>query len=567
MSDGLSLLEFDSTVDTRDEAAQLSVLIRSLRMQRGFGLYFVCVSQAEQRRHLIEEVRNALPGFHLQDVFLREPLNGSLLAHFQDTVPNLPAAQDASSRTIICLYGLEGWLAGEEAVQASGFAADINTTRNSFPAALNCPLVFFVPQYILTGLMLGAPDFFSIRNGHYFFDTPPEKRNLPILEAMESAEFRAAKGAGVEGRRRQAAEWEEILNGYRALPAERRDRLAEAFAQASLGTVHFAGGNFALAQPLYEQALAIRREILGEEHPDTVKNRNDLSRLYSALGSYDNALSLLDHALSMHEDLLEIEDSETAKSLQNLACLYTLKGDYIRALPLFERVLAIYENILGEDHPDTASSLNNLASLCFKTGNRTRALSLSERSLAITEKTLGADHPNVASNLNNLASLYFGKGEYARALPLLERALTIQEKALGPEHADTAVSLNNLAGLYSRLGRYAKSLPLYERALTIREKAVGTEHPDTAASLYSLAAQYSRQGDYAKSLPLYERALSIWEKTLGQNHPTTQIGRDSLVALQAKMRTEAPATRWPQGNGLKPMTLPRKTGKGSKHRK
>ena len=43
-------------------------------------------------------------------------------------------------------------------------------------------------------------------------------------------------------------------------------------------------GDFPAARPYYEQALAIRREVLGEHHPDTATSLNNLGSLLQAMG-------------------------------------------------------------------------------------------------------------------------------------------------------------------------------------------------------------------------------------------------------------------------------------------
>ena len=85
-----------------------------------------------------------------------------------------------------------------------------------------------------------------------------------------------------------------------------------------------AQGDYAAAKPLCEQALAIRKEVLGERHP------------------------------------------ATAISLHNLAGLLVMQGDYAAARPLYEQALAILKAVYGERHPATATSLNNLAYLLVR---------------------------------------------------------------------------------------------------------------------------------------------------------------------------------------------------------
>ena len=282
-------------------------------------------------------------------------------------------------------------------------------------------------------------------------------------------------------------------------------------------------GQYNLAEPLYERALAIREKVLGEEHPDTATTLNNLAWLYESQGRYDEAEPLYERALAIYEKVLGEEHPDTATTLDNLAGLYRNQGRYDEAEPLYERALAIREKVLGEEHPDTATTLHNLAGLYGDQGRYDEAEPLYERALAISEKVLGEQHPHTASTLNNLAGLYRNQGRYDEAEPLYERALAISEKVLGEEHPDTASTLHNLAGLYESQGRYDEAEPLYERALAISEKVLGEEHPDTATTLNNLAGLYESQGRYDEAEPLYERALdhSLYEKVLGEQHPYT----------------------------------------------
>ncbi len=80
-------------------------------------------------------------------------------------------------------------------------------------------------------------------------------------------------------------------------------------------------GRYSEAEPLYQQALEMRKRLLGDEHPDV------------------------------------------ALSLNNLAGLYDSQGRYSEAEPLYQQSLQIFEQTLGTEHPNTITVRNNLESL------------------------------------------------------------------------------------------------------------------------------------------------------------------------------------------------------------
>ena len=56
-------------------------------------------------------------------------------------------------------------------------------------------------------------------------------------------------------------------------------------------------GEYAKAEPLYQEALGIRQKALGPEHFETASSLNNLAMLYWSMGEYVKAEPLLKEAL------------------------------------------------------------------------------------------------------------------------------------------------------------------------------------------------------------------------------------------------------------------------------
>ncbi len=295
------------------------------------------------------------------------------------------------------------------------------------------------------------------------------------------------------------------------------------------------------AEPLFQQALAIKEQVLGPDHLDTATSLNNLVWLYFRQDKYEQAEPLCQRALAIREKALGPEHPDTASTLYQLAMLYQDQGKYEQAEPLYQRALAIREKALGPEHPDTASTLHELARLYQHQGKYEQAEPLYQRALAIREKALGPEHPDTASTLHELARLYHNQGKYEQVESLYQRALAIREKALGPEHPDTATTLRELAWFYYEQGEYTKAQPLLQEALTIYQKVFGNDHFDTGVSFKNLALLRAAQGDYRQAEILLNRALNIHEKVLGADHPEVAIDLNNLARLHQKQDKYAEA--------------------------
>ena len=300
-------------------------------------------------------------------------------------------------------------------------------------------------------------------------------------------------------------------------------------------------GKYAEATPLMIETLKIYRKILGDKHPDTAENINDLAEIYMVQAQYAKAEPLYLEALKIRREVLGNKHRDTASSINDLAELYFEQALYAKAEPLYLEVLKIRREVLGDKDPDTAFSISSLGLLYQKQAQYAKAEPLYLEALKIRREVLGYKHPKTTISINNLGGLYSDQAQYAKAEPLLIEALKINREVLGYKHPTTAISINNLAMLYSHQAQYAKAEPLYLEAHKIKRETLGDKYPDTATSIYNLGRLYYRQSLYAKAEPLLVEALKIRRETLGDKHPDTAMSINSLGVLYSDQAQYAKA--------------------------
>jgi tetratricopeptide (TPR) repeat protein len=159
-----------------------------------------------------------------------------------------------------------------------------------------------------------------------------------------------------------------------------------------------------------ERLLADQERVLGPDHPDTLKSRNNLAVNYQAVGRIDEAIALTEQVLAARERTLGPDAPVTLTTRGNLAAHFLAAGRFDEAIALNGQVLAARERILGPDHPDTLKSRNNLAVNYHLAGRFDEAIALDEQVLAARERILGPDHPDTLSSRGDLASDYQAAG-------------------------------------------------------------------------------------------------------------------------------------------------------------
>jgi tetratricopeptide (TPR) repeat protein len=130
-----------------------------------------------------------------------------------------------------------------------------------------------------------------------------------------------------------------------------------------LAVVYTKQGKYEDANNLFTEALEGRRQIFGENHPETLETINDFGVLRREQKNYPEAEKLLRQALDGRQLKLGKNHPACFESMHELAVLYKEQSHYEDAEPLLIEAVEGRLLKLGDAHPHTIESLNNLIAL------------------------------------------------------------------------------------------------------------------------------------------------------------------------------------------------------------
>jgi tetratricopeptide (TPR) repeat protein len=120
---------------------------------------------------------------------------------------------------------------------------------------------------------------------------------------------------------------------------------------ASLASALSAQGRIGEAEKLNIEAIERSKEILGEEHPDTLKMMGNLATTYSEQGKLEAAELLELQVLEKTKRNVGEGHPSTLASMANLAGTYWDRGKLVEAEGMFQKVTEARKRVLGPDHP------------------------------------------------------------------------------------------------------------------------------------------------------------------------------------------------------------------------
>jgi eukaryotic-like serine/threonine-protein kinase len=343
-----------------------------------------------------------------------------------------------------------------------------------------------------------------------------EARATAVLKFFESKVLSAARPKGQEGGISRDATVREALD--RAEPEIARSFAGEPLVEASirntLGVSYWYLGDDKMALEQQKRALALRRQELGPDHPETVGVMNDLAIIFDRIGRTAEAQKLMEEVVAVKRRTLGPLHQSTLKSVNNLALALAVQGRVEDAATLLEELLESQRQVEGRESIFTLRSEYNLAILYRYLGRWDLARPLFDDSLEILRRVHGSEHQDTLRVIASLGELLLDQRRPSEARALFEEALAGQKRVVGPERDETAVTMIDLADTARLQGRFDEARKLALEADAINRRIFGPEHSQTLYGLTILASIARDQGRFDDARKGYEESLTALRRTL-----------------------------------------------------
>ncbi|POZ52594.1 tetratricopeptide repeat protein [Methylovulum psychrotolerans] len=422
---------------------ELKHLRRALQLCKGFGLYFVSCNTVPLRNELVAALKA-----NLATPIIELPLTPENDIFIDAQMAALLAA--ASADAIVFIYDLEKLyhLKDRYVIQELNW-------RREFYGRANHPVVFWMPDFLLTEIFNEAPDFADWRSGLYEFTlSQPEQLSL-MQSTWESVGENFVGQLSLTEKERWIVNLENLLAELAGQEASKTkgDLLIR------LGMLYKSLGKHDQALVCYQQSLQIQQRI-GDKQGESA-TLNNISVIYHIKGDYGIVLFYLEQSLQICQDIGNKQGEGAI--LNNLSQIYHAQGDYDTALRYLKQSLQIRQDI--GDKQGEGATLNNLSQIYKAKGDYGIALRYLEQSLLISQDI--GDKQGEGSAFNNLSQIYHAQGDYDTALRYLEQSLQIWQD-IGDKEGEGA-TLNNISQIYHAKGDYDTALRYLEQSLQIQQ--------------------------------------------------------------------------------------------------
>ncbi|HLT47546.1 MAG TPA: tetratricopeptide repeat protein [Rubricoccaceae bacterium] len=274
--------------------------------------------------------------------------------------------------------------------------------------------------------------------------------------------------------------------------------------------------DFGRAEELFKEALAMQRGLYGETHPELVATLYNLGGVLHFQGRQAETDTLFQEAFQIFRRIPDASDPETMRTLVDMARYLYYSQALDDAEILYRSVLQKQEAYYGEVHPAPATTRLELARVLSSTHRYRESERMYREGLAVATSQLGERHHVVQVGRRDLAMTLYQLGRYTEAELLLQQVL--EE---GPDQSAImrANVLLDLGLVLMEQGRLDAAEPYVRENVRLQEEALGAGSTLAGEGLRALGRLERLRGNYDMATAHLARARAIFGAALRTDHP------------------------------------------------
>ncbi|MEO9806174.1 MAG: CHAT domain-containing protein [Reichenbachiella sp.] len=292
-----------------------------------------------------------------------------------------------------------------------------------------------------------------------------------------------------------------------------------------LGIAYWNNGNTDLSLQYLQNALNIRKQLYGQNHPEVADSYNNIGLVNADVNSFASVI-YFNNALKIYRSIYNNNHPKIALVLNNLALQYDTQEDYTQALDNLQQVSDIWENLYKDDHPSKAFAAFSIGNVYYHQKEYDKALTYQDLALEMYTRLYGSKHPEIANIYNLKGDIFLKQGEYRASIETFQRAIyaNLSDQKLTDIYQNPKLeSYYNADILLSSLKQKSDAFESfhYNKTLKFRDLKAALETLEVADKLVSHIRQI-RLSEKDK-ISLSARASEIYESGVSLSYQMSQV--------------------------------------------
>ncbi len=298
------------------------------------------------------------------------------------------------------------------------------------------------------------------------------------------------------------------------------------------GRLEQRAGRLAAGIPHLEEVLRRTRALHPDAHDDVASALHELAVARSALGEPGTAIGLLREAVAIREQVLGADHPRLARTLDVLACTLRDDGQAAAAEAPFRQAMQAFEASAPDGGEDLAICCHEYGICLRYLGRHEESLVQLERALTMRRELFADQHIQIAASETEVGMTLLSLREVERAEPHLQEGLRQRRALQGEQHPGYVNALFSAAQGALLAGRHDEAVRQFGTVAKSRAQIYGPGHWLTIQAEGCRAGALADAGRSEEALQALETALDA--ARAGRAPMTMIVGLLDALALTAQ---------------------------------